>query len=236
MAKRQRVLLKISGEALMGDLSFGISQEAAACVADKIYALHKRNIQVAVVIGGGNIFRGVQQMASWGMDRTPADQAGMLATLMNGLALSQALCNMGAPVSMMSALECPSIAENFHWEKAMRYLDEGRILLFVGGTGHPYFTTDTTAALRACEIKADIFLKATTRVDGIYDKDPRTCEGAVKFSKLSFLDVLERKLRILDLTAITLCMDAQVPIRVFNFYEGSLWQALTSDTMGTLIN
>lgn len=231
----KRVLLKVSGEALMGELSFGVSQEAVSLVAHKIHELHQNGIEVAVVTGGGNIFRGIQQGASWGMARTPADQVGMLATLMNGIVLNQALLKIGCKVRLMSALDCPTIAEKYQWENAMRHLKEGNILLFVGGTGHPYFTTDTTAALRACEIHADILLKATTRVDAIYDKDPRKENGAKKYEKISFQEILEKRLGILDLSAVTLCMQANIPIRVFNFYEGSLLSTLSDDPIGTLV-
>jgi uridylate kinase len=231
----RRVLLKISGEALMGDLPFGISQEAAFRVAGRIHELQEGGIEVGIVIGGGNIFRGIQQGASWGIERTPADQVGMLATLINGTVLNQALLAAGCDVRMMSALECPAVAEKYQWEKAMRHLKKGRILLFVGGTGHPYFTTDTTAALRACEIHADILLKATTRVDGIYDKDPRKEQGAKKYEKITFQEILEKRLGILDLSAVTLCMEANIPIRVFNFNEGSLRSALLETPIGTLV-
>jgi uridylate kinase len=231
----RRVLLKVSGEALMGDLPFGVSQEAASLVANKIRELHEHGMEVGVVIGGGNIFRGIQQGGAWGIERTPADQVGMLATLINGTVLCQALIKAGCDVRLMSALDCPTVAEKYQWERAMRYLKKGRIVLFVGGTGHPYFTTDTTAALRACEIHADIFLKATTRVDGIYDKDPRKEKGAKKYEEISFQEIIEKRLGIVDLSAVTLCMEANIPIRVFNFYEGSLLSALSDHPVGTLV-
>ena len=231
----RRVLLKISGEALMGDLPFGVSHEAAMCVARKICELHEKEIEVGIVIGGGNIFRGLQQKASWGMERTPADQVGMLATLINGTVLNQALEKAGCDVRMMTALECPSVAEKYQWAKAMRYLNKGYILLFVGGTGHPFFTTDTTAALRACEIQADILLKATTRVDGIYDRDPRKEKEAKKYTRISFQEILEKRLGVLDLSAVTMCMEANIPIRVFNFYAGSLLATLSDCPIGTLV-
>ena len=235
MIPYRRVLLKVSGETLMGDLPFGVSPEAAACVAGKIHDLQQQNVEVAVVIGGGNIFRGIQQAASWGMERTAADQVGMLATLINGTVLAQALVQAGSDVRMMTALECPAVAEQFQWERANRYLSKGRILLLVGGTGHPYFTTDTCAALRACEIRADILLKATARVDGIYDKDPRKEKDAKKYSTISFGEILDKKLGIMDLSAVTLCMQAKIPIRVFNFYEGPLSEALSDRPYGTLV-
>ena len=235
MQKFRRVLLKVSGEALMGDLQFGVSQESASLVADKIRELQLSGFEVGVVIGGGNIFRGIQQGSSWGMERTPADQIGMLATLINGTVLNQALIKAGCDVRIMTALDCPAVAEKYQWERAMRYLEKGRIVLFVGGTGHPYFTTDTSAALRACEIRADILLKATTRVDGIYDQDPRKVKDAKKYESISFQEILEKRLGILDLPAVTMCMEANIPIRVFNFYEGSLLKALSDQPVGTLV-
>lgn len=219
----------------MGDLPFGVSHDSATQVADKVRELHQNGIEVGIVIGGGNIFRGIQQRAAWGMERTPADQVGMLATLINGVVLNQALTKAGCDVRMMSALDCPAVAEKYQWERAMRYLKKGRIVLFVGGTGHPYFTTDTTAALRACEIHADIFLKATTRVDGIYDRDPRKEQGAKKYATISFQEILDKRLGILDLSAVTMCMEARLPIRVFNFYEGSLLSVLSDNPVGTLV-
>lgn len=231
----RRVLLKISGEALMGDLSYGVSQDSALLVAQKISELQTHGYKVGVVIGGGNIFRGIQQSASMGMKRSAADQVGMLATLINGTILNQALQKVGCSVQMLSALDCPAVAEKYQWERAMRYLDEGRVILFVGGTGHPYFTTDTCAALRACEMGADILLKATTRVDGIYTLDPRKHPEAKKFETITFQEILEKRLGILDLTAVTMCMEAHIPIRVFNFYEGSLLAALDGSPLGTLV-
>lgn len=235
MLKHRRILIKISGEALMGDLEFGVSQKGAALVAEQLRSLQQSGIEVGVVIGGGNIFRGIQQGSSWGMERTPADQVGMLATLINGKVLLEALEQAGCDVRMMSALPCPAVCETYQWDKAMRHLSKGRIVLFVGGTGHPYFTTDTASALRACEIRAGIFLKATTRVDGIYDKDPRKENGAKKYDTITFQEVLEKGLGILDLSAVTMCMSANIPIRVFNFYEGSFLSALNDSAFGTLV-
>lgn len=232
----KRVLLKISGEALMGDQPFGITHEAAQVTAQKIRDLHQQGIEIGIVIGGGNIFRGIQQGPTAGIERTPADQIGMLATLINGITLQQALQKTGLDVRVMSALECPSVAEQFQWNRAMNHLKKGRIVLFVGGTGHPYFTTDTTAALRACEIHADILLKATTRVDGIYNKDPRQHPDAIKYDQISFQQVLEQRLGILDLTAVTLCMAANIPIRVFNFYQVPLVDAISARPFGTVVN
>lgn len=231
----QRVLLKISGEAFMGSQSFGVSHDAALIVANRIYDLQKRDISVGVVLGGGNIFRGIQNGPSLQLDRSRADQLGMMATLMNGVILQQALERVGGEGRLLSALECPKVAESFQWEKAISYLNKGKIVIFVGGTGHPFFTTDTCAALRACEIHADILLKATTKVDGIYDSDPRKNAGAKKFTTLSFQDILEKRLGIMDLSAIAMCMEARIPIRVFNFFEGSLFDALENPSFGTLV-
>jgi uridylate kinase len=233
----KRVLLKISGEALMGSLSYGVDPQAAKLVAQNIAELaQKGRHEVAVVVGGGNIFRGIQSGPKLGMERTPADQIGMLATLINGIALREALKEEGCDVVLLSAFECPLIAERYQWEKALKSLHKGKILIFAGGTGHPYFTTDSAAALRACEIKADILLKATTRVDGIYDRDPLLHKGAVKFDHLTYLEVVEKKLGVMDLTAVTLCMTGKIPIRVFNFYKESLLNASSGSQVGTLIS
>jgi uridylate kinase len=235
MATYKRVLLKISGEALMGNQEFGVQQSSALLVANRIQELHAFGCEIGIVCGGGNIFRGIQQGPNLGLSRTPADQIGMLATLMNGIILNQALTHLGVHVRMMSALDCPSIAEHYQWERAMRYLKKGYIVLFVGGTGHPFFTTDTTAALRASEIRADLFLKATTRVDGIYDQDPRLYPNAVKYETTTFQTILEKKLGIIDLTAATLCMANRIPLRVFNFFAGSLIEAVSERSFGTLV-
>lgn len=232
----RRVLLKLSGETLMGTQEFGISHEATFSVADKICALQKAGYQVSVVIGGGNLFRGIQQGPELGIERTPADQMGMLATLINGVALKNALASRGCPTRMISALDCPKIAESFQWDKVMEYLIKGDIVLFVGGTGHPYFTTDTNAALRACETHADILLKATTRVDGVFDKDPRKHPDAKPYAHITFAEVLKQQLGIMDLSAVTMCMQANIPIRVFNYYKVSLLDALTDKPFGTLIS
>ncbi len=232
----KRVLLKISGEALMGTQGYGIEQSAISRVALIIQEVSQKGYELGVVIGGGNIFRGVQQGTALGIDRTPADQIGMLATLINGIALQQALLYKGCDVRLMTALECPAIAEKFQWEKVMRHFSKGRIVLFVGGTGHPYFTTDTTAALRASEIRADLFVKATTRVDGIYNKDPCLYKDALRYERISYQDVLQQKLGILDLTAVTLCMANRIPICVMNIFTGSLLDAVSGQSFGTLVN
>lgn len=220
----------------MGTQPFGIAHDAARQTAEKIFSLQKTGIEIGVVIGGGNIFRGIQQGAHSGLSRVSADQVGMLATLMNGIALKEALAACGCKARVLSAIECPLLVENYQWERAMDYLQQGDVVIFVGGTGHPYFTTDTTAALRACEIQAPLLLKATMRVDGVYDKDPRLHTNAQKFDSISYKSILERGLGILDLSAITLCMGAKIDIRVFNFHSGSLVEAVQEKcTFGTII-
>ncbi|MCC5832914.1 MAG: UMP kinase [Chlamydiales bacterium] len=236
MGAIRRVLLKLSGEALMGDQEFGISQKAAYEVARRICELQKEGFEVGVVTGAGNLFRGIQQGRDLGIERTPADLIGMLSTLINGIALKSALTKMGCKVRMISALECPKVAESYQWERVMKYLAEREIVLFVGGTGHPYFTTDTNAALRACEIHADILLKATMRVDGVFDKDPRKHPDAKPYSHISFQEILQKRLGIMDLSAVSMCMEAGIPIRVINFNKVSLTEALSDKPLGTMID
>lgn len=233
----KRILLKLSGEALLGPSGFGIDQEACQKTAAAISKLHRAGVEVAVVIGGGNIFRGVDLRAT-GMPRTPADHMGMLATILNGIGLQQALMAGGDKVCMMSALECPKVAEPYNWAKALEYLENDTILIFVGGTGNPYFTTDTAAALRASEIQADILFKAT-KVDGIYNKDPLKHPDAVKYPHISYSQVLAEKLQIMDATAIALCRTSQVPIYVCNMdrlFKESAEKILTDFSSGTLVN
>lgn len=210
----KRVLLKISGEMLMGPSGFGIDLKACLAVARQICALKKLGVEIAIVVGGGNIFRGVN-LSAIQMPRTPADQMGMLATLMNGIALQQSLQFCGNKTHLMTALECPKVAESYNWAKAMEYISEGSILIFVGGTGNPFFTTDTAAALRASEIQADMLLKAT-KVDGIYNKDPMKHANAIKYSTLSYSQMLAEKLEVMDATAVALCQSNHIPIFVFN--------------------
>ncbi len=233
----RRVLLKLSGETLMGSQPFGIYQEACMQVANDLSFFHRNGIQLGVVIGGGNIFRGMD-LRMTGMPRTPADHMGMLATVLNGLALQQALMLREIPVCLMSALECPKVAEPYNWTKALQYLEEGSIVIFVGGTGNPYFTTDTAAALRASEIEADVLLKAT-KVDGIYNKDPLTHPDAVKYDTISYSQVLAEKLQVMDATAIALCRSSQIPIFVFNMRrlnEEPLEEVLTQIQKGTWVS
>lgn len=210
----QRILLKLSGETLMGSQPFGINQDACTSLAKAIKGMHDEGLEVAIVIGGGNIFRGIH-LKELGMKRTPADQMGMLATIINGIALQQALESIGCQAKVLSALECPQAVESYNWSKALDYLSKGVILIFSGGTGNPYFTTDTAAALRASEIHADILLKAT-KVDGIYSKDPLKFSDAVKYDTVNYSQVLAEKLEIMDASSIALCRNNQIPIFVFN--------------------
>lgn len=210
----KRILLKLSGESLSGTSSFGISNSACLHIASVLKDMHTAGLEVAVVIGGGNIFRGIQLKDS-GMARTPADQMGMLSTLINGIALQEALSALYCKPRLMTALECPKVAEPYSWGKALEALTGGQIVIFVGGTGNPYFTTDTAAAMRACEIEADILLKAT-KVDGIYDKDPKKHPDAVKYDTITYTQILAQKLEVMDATSIALCMHNALPIFVFN--------------------
>lgn len=234
----KRILLKLSGELLMGDQTFGIDQNACEKVANALIKFQQAGLEVAVVIGGGNIFRGIQLNSS-GISRTPADQMGMLATMMNGIALQQALEARGSDSKVMTALDCPKVAESFNYRNAIRALDLGTMLIFVGGTGNPYFTTDTAAALRAAEIKADILLKAT-KVDGIYDKDPLKSKNAKKYDHISYERVLAEKLAVMDATAISLCQTNALPILVFNmqrlFTDDPYTQILPPQSQGTLVD
>ena len=217
---------------MIGSESSGVDAGALASVASKIFELQESGAEVAVVLGGGNLFRGVSGKEQLKLDRCRADQVGMLATVMNGLLLQEALSKLDVIVTVMSAIDCPQLTERFDFEKARERLSEGEILIFVGGTGHPYFTTDTAAALRASEIGADYFWKATMHVDGVYDKDPRKENDAKLFEKLSYEEFLQKKLGILDLTAVTLCMTNKIPIRVFNFNKGSLLDDSTGSKIG----
>lgn len=233
--KNKRVVLKISGEALMGDLKFGIDPEVSFSIADEIKQITQDGIETAIVIGGGNIFRGLTA-ASEGMDRATADYMGMLATMLNGLALQDALEKTGVDTRVLSAIEMCELAEPYIRRRAIRHLEKGRVVIFVCGTGNPYFTTDTAAALRAIEINADMILKAT-KVDGVYSKDPIKNKDAEKFCKLEYLEVLKRKLKVMDATAISLCMDNNLPIVVFNMKKrGNIKRAVCGEKIGTIIN
>ena len=224
----RRVLLKISGEALMGEQNYGIDVNVARSVAEELKAIHELGVQVAVVVGGGNIFRGVSKSAG-NMDRSSADYIGMLATVMNAVVLQDALEKVEVHTRVMSAIDIPQLAEPFIRRRAIRHLEKERIVIFAAGTGNPYFTTDSAAALRALEIKADIILKAT-KVDGIYSADPMTDETAELFNEITYRQVLERQLRVMDASAISLCMDNNLPIIVFNMREaGNIRRVVTGE-------
>jgi uridylate kinase len=229
-----RVLLKLSGEVLMGTQSFGIDSDVAQKMAGEIHAVHDVGVETAVVIGGGNIFRGVAPSAR-GMDRVSADHMGMLATVINAVALQDALEKFGVHTRVMSAIEMREIAEPFIRRRAIRHLEKKRVVIFAAGTGNPYFSTDTAAALRAMEIKANIILKGT-RVDGIYTADPEKDEGAKLFEKITHRDVLEKRLKVMDTTAISLCMDNKLPIIVFNVRDsGNMQRVVLGEKVGTKV-
>jgi uridylate kinase len=230
-----RVLLKISGEALMGEQSFGIDPEVATQVAREIGEVQQLGVQIGVVIGGGNIFRGLAASAR-GMDRATADYMGMLATVINALALQDALEQLGVTTRVATAIEMRAVAEPFIRRKAIRHLEKGRVVLFAAGTGNPYFTTDTAAALRAMEMRAEVILKAT-KVDGIYTADPMVDPDAQKYGEISYLQVLERGLKVMDATAISLCMDNKLPIVVFNLRrEGNIRRVIMGEPVGTTVS
>ncbi|KIH76590.1 uridylate kinase [Geoalkalibacter ferrihydriticus] len=232
--KYRRVLLKLSGEALAGNQGYGIDPEVIAGIAAEIKEVIDLGIQVALVIGGGNIFRGVAA-ASKGMDRASADYMGMLATVMNSLALQDAMERAGVVTRVLSAIEMREVAEPYIRRRAMRHLEKGRVVIFGAGTGNPYFTTDTAASLRAMEINAEIILKAT-KVDGIYSADPNQDKDAVKFSTLTYLDVLKKGLQVMDATATSLCMDNDLPIMVFNLtVRGNIKRAIMGENIGTIV-
>src|SRR5918998_1647004 len=210
----RRVLLKISGEALMGEQNYGIDVNVARSVAEELKAVHEVGVQVAVVVGGGNIFRGVSKSAG-NMDRSSADYIGMLATVMNAVVLQDACEKVGIFTRVMSAIDIPQLAEPFIRRRAIRHLEKKRVVIFAAGTGNPYFTTDSAAALRALEIKADVIMKAT-KVEGVYSADPMTDATAERFNEITYRQVLERQLRVMDASAISLCMDNDLPIVVFN--------------------
>jgi uridylate kinase len=229
-----RILLKLSGEALQGDKGYGIAPSTIESIAEELKEIHSLGVQVAIVIGGGNIFRGVAASAQ-GMDRASADYMGMLATVINALALQDALETAGVPTRVQTAIEMSQLAELYIRRRAVRHLEKGRMVIFAAGTGNPYFTTDTAASLRAMEIHADIILKAT-KVDGVYDADPMKNKDAVKFKQLSYLEVLQRDLKVMDSTAISLCRDNNLPIMVFNLTEkGNIQRAVLGEPIGTVV-
>ena len=233
--KVKRVVLKISGEALMGKQGFGIDPAVNTSIARQVKEAKKGGVQVAIVIGGGNIFRGLTAAAK-GMDRSTADYMGMLATMLNGLALQDTLEKEGVDTRVLTAIEIRELAELYIRRRAVRHLQKGRVVIFVCGTGNPYFTTDTAAALRAVEVDADLILKAT-KVDGVYSKDPVKYKNAKKFTELSYLDVLKMDLKVMDATAVTLCMENKLPIVVFNITKtGNIKKAVNGQKIGTLIS
>ena len=230
----KRVLLKLSGEALLGEKQFGIDRDFADYLAKEIGEVHELGLEIAAVVGGGNIFRGVSDSAQ-GMDRVSADHMGMLATVINALALQDALERAGVFTRVLSAIEMQEVCEPFIRRRAIRHMEKGRVAIFAGGTGNPYFSTDTAAALRAMEVKADVILKAT-KVDGIYDADPMKNPKAKKFDRLRYIDVLQKELKVMDTTAISLCMDNGLPIIVFNLRKrGNLKKIVTGERVGTIV-
>lgn len=230
----KRILLKLSGEALAGDQGFGINSNVIQEIASGVAAAHETGVEMGIVIGGGNIFRGVAASAN-GMDRASSDYMGMLATCINALALQDALEKKGVFTRVQSAIEMAEIAEPYIRRRAIRHLEKKRVVIFAAGTGNPYFTTDTAAALRAMEIDAEVIMKAT-KVDGVYDKDPKKFPDAVKFDEIRYIDVLNRRLEVMDSTAISLCMDNSLPILTFNLKDpGNILRAIRGETIGTLV-
>lgn len=231
----KRVLLKLSGEALAGKQGHGINLQVIQQIAEDVALAHKENVEIGIVIGGGNIFRGVAASAE-GMDRASSDYMGMLATCINSLALQDALEKAGVPTRVQTAIEMAEIAEPYIRRRAIRHLEKGRVVIFGAGTGNPYFTTDTAAALRAMEINAQVLMKAT-KVDGIYDKDPARHADAVKFDKISYIEVLNKNLKVMDLTAVSLCMDNKLPILSFDLMtQGNILRAVRGEAIGTIVH
>jgi len=230
----KRVLLKLSGEALMGDQQFGADPAVASRIARDVAEIQALGVQTAIVIGGGNIFRGMAGSAR-GMDRATADYMGMLATVMNGLALQDGLEHHGVPTRVLTAIEMRAVAEPFIRRRAIRHLEKGRVVVFAAGTGNPYFTTDTAAALRAMEVKADVILKAT-KVDGIYTADPKKDPTATRYDRITYLQVLEQGLQVMDATAISLCMDNKMPIVVLDLNApGNMRRAIMGEPVGSMV-
>ena len=232
--KYNRVLLKLSGEALQGPGRFGISSDVIEYVSEEIKSIHSLGAETAIVIGGGNIFRGVSS-SSKGMDRSTADYMGMLATVINALALQDFLERKGLPTRVQTALEIKQVAEPFIKRRAIRHLEKGRIVIFASGTGNPFFTTDTAATLRALQMGADVIMKAT-KVDGIYDKDPVGNEDALKFAELTYMEILKKGLKVMDATSISLCMEGNIPIVVFDLFEkGNMEKVIRGEKVGTIV-
>ena len=232
--KYNRILLKLSGEALQGNQKFGISSEILEKISHEIREIHSLGVELAIVIGGGNIFRGISGYSS-GMDRSMADYMGMLATVINALALQDSLERHGVHTRLQTALEIKQVAEPFIKRKAIRHLEKGRVVIFAAGTGNPFFTTDTAATLRALQINAQLILKAT-KVDGVFDKDPMKHKDAVMYKELSYMEILKKELKIMDATAISLCMEGNIPIIVFNLFEpGNIKGIVTGRQIGTTV-
>jgi len=230
----KRILLKLSGEALMGDQEFGISSDVIASYAKQIKEIVDLGVEVSIVIGGGNIFRGISGAAQ-GVDRVTGDHMGMLATVINSLALQNSIEKLGVPTRVQTAIEMPKVAEPFIKRRAQRHLEKGRVVIFGAGTGNPYFTTDTAAALRAIEMETDVVIKAT-KVDGIYDKDPVKFADAKKYEKVTYNEVLAKDLKVMDATAISLCRENKLPIIVFNsLIEGNLKRVIMGENIGTTV-
>jgi len=231
----ERILLKLSGEALMGDQGFGISPDMIQYVAEEIRSVFDLGVQIAIVVGGGNIFRGIAA-SSFGMDRVSADRMGMLATVINSLALQDALEKRGMMTRVQTAISMHEVAEPFIVRRAIRHLEKGRVVIFAAGTGNPYFTTDTAAVLRAQEIRAEILLKAT-KVDGLYDSDPLVKKDAKFIREISYMEVIERQLHVMDMTAISLAMDNHLPLVIFNLAnKGNIKKVVCGEVVGTQIN
>lgn len=232
----KRVLLKLSGEALLGRLEHGIDAEMCASLAEEIKEVHNAGVEMALVVGGGNFFRGQVESKRFGLERSVADYMGMIATVMNGLALQNALEQVGVPTRVMTAIQMHAVAEPYILRRAIRHLEKRRVVIFVAGTGNPYFTTDTAAALRATEIHCNVIMKAT-KVDGVYSDDPVKNKTAKKFSNVRFIDVLKKNLRVLDATAISMCMENNLPIIVFNLLrKGNIKKAIYGEKIGTLVH
>lgn len=230
----QRVVLKLSGEALMGELQYGIDPDVVESIAQEVSDIIANGVQVAIVVGGGNIFRGIKGAAA-GMDRATADYIGMIATVMNSMTLQDALERKGVPTRVQTAIAMQEVAEPYIRRRAIRHLEKGRVVIFGAGSGNPFFTTDTTAALRAAEIGADVVFKAT-KVDGVYDSDPRTNPNARRYQTLNYAHVLTQDLRVMDTTAISLCKDNNIPIIVFDLsVKGNVRRAVMGEQIGTLV-
>lgn len=231
----KRVVLKLSGEALAGDMGYGIEASVISSIADQIKEIVELDVQVAIVVGGGNIWRGIAGSAK-GIDRATADYMGMLATVMNSMALQDGLEKAGVPTRVQTSIEMRQVAEPYIRRKAIRHLEKNRVVIFAAGTGNPYFSTDTTAALRAAEIEAEVILMAKNKVDGVYNADPSIHPDAVKYDQLSFLDVLNQGLGVMDSTASSLCMDNHIPLVVFSISEkGNIKKAIMGEKIGTIV-